>query len=162
LPREAASVADAKLTIARSGKPVIPGRVVAELRFGFWTSLLSSGFGPQGYGTTLWSPNDAALIKQAFPYLAAPNQNRRYVHDRFNTLRLLRNRTMHHEPIWLGMTLRNGRTFPLADLYTDSIEAMSWTSPRLRASIAAFDRFSNTLNNGLARQITEIETFLGP
>lgn len=164
LPREARAVAEAKVDIARSGKPVIPGRVVAGLRFGFWTSLLSAGSGPHGYGATLWSPNNAALITQAFPYLQPPHQYRSYAHRRFNTLRLLRNRTMHHEPIWRGMTVRQQRerpTFALTDLYPDIIDAIGWTSPRLRDSIVAFDRFPDTLANGLARQIREIEALLG-
>ena len=163
LHREAKAITDARIEIARSGKPVVPGRVVAGLSFGFWTSLLSAGAGPHGYGATLWSPNNAALIIQAFPYLQSPNQNRRYVHRRFNTLRLLRNRTMHHEPIWRGMTLRQQRrlTFTLADLYADIIDAIGWASPRLRDSIVAFDRFPDTLANGLPRQIRKIEVFLG-
>ena len=164
LPREAQQVIDVKAEIARSGKPVIPGRVVAGLRFGFWTSLLSTGFGPQGYGTALWSPNNAALLIKAFPNLRPPNQYRGYVHARFNTLRLLRNRTMHHEPIWQGMTVRRQQktaTFALTALYADILDAIGWTSPRLRDSVVAFDRFPETVTNGLVTQAKEIENFLG-
>lgn len=163
LPREADAVNRAKGEISKSARPIIPGRVVAALQFGFWTNILSVGFGPYGYGSAIWSPNNAALIRHAFPHLQAPNQNRRYVHNRFNILRLLRNRTMHHEPIFQGMTVRgqNGKTtYPLSDLYDDIVEAISWTSPRLRDSIAAFDRFPGTLAGGIPTQISEIEALL--
>lgn len=161
LPREQIRVDQAKDTIRKAGKPVTPGRVVAAVNFDFWTSLLSAGFGPNGYGTTIWSPNNAALVKRAFPNLPVPNDNRGYAHNRFNTLRLLRNRTSHHEPIWQGMTLRSGTTFPLADLYADALDAIGWVSPELRSSIVAFDRFPATLQSGLAAQKEAIKRHLG-
>jgi hypothetical protein len=161
LPNEVISVQKAKQTVRASKKPLVPGRVVAELSFSFWTSMLSAGFGPYGYGVALWTPNNAVLVTEAFPYLQPPNQNRSYVHNRFNMLRLLRNRTHHHEPIWRGMILRSGQQFTLQALYDDILESIGWTSPRLRDSVVAFDRFPNTLANGMVEQINEIETFLG-
>jgi hypothetical protein len=164
LPKETEAIQKAKQNIRNSRKTLVPGRVVAELSFGFWTSLLSAGFGPHGYGGALWSPNYAALIILAFPFLKPPNQNRSYVHRRFNTLRLLRNRTMHHEPIWNGMTLRQQQrtvTISLSDLYDDILDAIGWSSPRLCDSVMAFDRFPETLATGLPGQAKAIETFLG-
>jgi hypothetical protein len=164
LTRESGAVNGAKDEIIRSGNPIVPGRVVVGLNFGFWTSILSAGSGPQGYGSAIWSPNNAALIRYAFPYIQAPNQNRGYVHNRLNILRLLRNRTMHHEPIFNGMTVRRQNrttTYALVDLYDDIVDAIGWTSPRLRDSIVAFDQFPDTLANGIPTQIAEIETFLG-
>ena len=164
LPRESDMVKRAKNEITKSGKPIIPGRVVAALHFGFWTNILSTGYGPNGYGSAIWSPNNAALIRHAFPPLQAPNQNRRYVHNRLNTLRLLRNRTMHHEPIWNGMTIRRQNrtmTFALADLHADILDAIGWTSPRLRDSILAFDHFPNKLRAGQAALTAEVAAFLG-
>lgn len=164
LHRERDAITRAKDDISKSGKPIIPGRVVAALQFGFWTNMLSAGSGPHGYGSTIWSPNNAALIRYAFPHLQTPNQYRRYVHNRFNILRLLRNRTMHHEPIFNGMTVRRQNattTYPLGDLYDDIVDAIGWTSPHLRDSIAAFDRFPNTLKSGIPTQISEIEALLG-
>lgn len=161
LPREATALATVKKDIVAGGKPVIPGRVIAGLSFGFWTGLLSTGFGPHGYGKVLWSPNNAALIAQAFPLLAPLNQNRGYVHDRLNTLRLLRNRTSHHEPIWRGMTLRSGKTFSLAGLYTDILDTIGWVSIELRDSTHAYDRFPHTLQHGFTDHETMIKQHLG-
>jgi hypothetical protein len=161
LARESKRIRIAKKTIKDAKKPVIPGRVVAGLTFDFWTSLLSAGAGPSGYGATLWSPNNAALVKLAFPNLQAPHDNRSYAHRRFNTLRLLRNRTSHHEPIWQGMTLLGKPTLPLADLYADALDAIGWVSPELQASIVAYDRFPDTLQNGLVAQEKAITDHLG-
>lgn len=164
LPREAGSVAAVKDEIRKSGKAIIPGRVVAGLSFGFWTNILSTGYGPHGYGAAIWSPNNAALIQHAFPHLQPPHQNRSHVHNHLNVLRLLRNRIMHHEPIWNGMIVRRQRkttSYPLAELYADIINVITWTSPRLRDSIVAYDRFPATLMHGHAVQIAEIEAFLG-
>ncbi len=161
LPRERRRVDDAKDTIRKSGKAVIPGRVVAGVMFDFWTSMLSTGFGPNGYGAAIWSPNNAALIEVAFPNLQPPNDNRSFAHDRFNVLRLLRNRTSHHEPIWQGMTLRDGRTFTLADLYVDILDAIGWVSLALRDSVVAYDPFPTTLRNGFVEQEQRIKQHLG-
>ena len=71
---------------------------------------------------------------------------------------------MHHEPIWQGMTLRKQQkttTVALSALYADIIDAIGWTSPRLRDSVVAFDRFPDTLTNGMVTQVKEIENFLG-
>lgn len=161
LPHEANAIREAKKTIQRGNKKVIPGRVVAELGFGFWTTLLSAGFGANGYGATIWSPDNAARVAEAFPYLEAVNQNRSHVHGRFNTIRLLRNRTNHHEPIWKGMTSQSGRHVALPVLDAHILEAIGWMSPRLRDSVIAYDRFPETLVQGEASQRQQILDFLG-
>ncbi|WP_203923445.1 hypothetical protein [Rugosimonospora africana] len=65
--------------------------VVAELQFGFWTSLLSNHRGSQ-YGRLLWVPT----LHRSFPHY---HGRRRDLHDNYEAMRLLRNRIMHHEPI---------------------------------------------------------------
>ncbi len=83
---------DAKATIAQRKKPVIPPRVVAELSFGFWVSLL--GPGPSGlYEMRLWRP----ILYKAFPNAKL---SRKAVHQPLDRLRTLRNRIAHHEPIF--------------------------------------------------------------
>lgn len=61
--------------------------IVAELPFGFWVSLLS-----RRYDRHLWVP---ALYK-AFPGYRGTRESLR---DNFETMRLFRNRIMHHEPV---------------------------------------------------------------
>ncbi|MGH8876304.1 MAG: hypothetical protein ACRD0P_03015 [Stackebrandtia sp.] len=69
--------------------PETPGRIVAELSFGFWRYLLTSR-----YEKTLWTP----AVRHAFPQLKP--QRRRTVHDRVQRLHQLRNRIAHREPVW--------------------------------------------------------------
>lgn len=112
------------------------GHVVAELNFGFWTTLLS-----QPYNQALWAPNHAALLRAVFPHLPPTPNARHFVHGRYNGLRLLRNRAMHYEPIWLGVRLQQRGLVPLPTLHAEIVEAIGWVSPTVQAGVAATDRF---------------------
>jgi len=68
------------------GAPVTHGKVVAELTFGFWWSLLADE-----YNRSLWQP----FLRFAFD---GPVRRRR-LHAELDALRTLRNRIAHHEPI---------------------------------------------------------------
>ncbi|WP_405644055.1 hypothetical protein [Streptomyces uncialis] len=71
----------------RGNTPVVPGSVVAELTFGFWTALLS-----RGYDRHFWVP----VLHRAFPHYRGRRDD---LYDGLSSLVLLRNRIMHHEPI---------------------------------------------------------------
>ena len=66
----------------------LPGKVVAELSFGFWVGII----GP-GYSESLWMPH----LHKAFPNT---RKSRSECHKPLNKIRLLRNRIAHHEPIF--------------------------------------------------------------
>ena len=71
----------------RAGGPTAShGKVVAELPFGFWWSLLADE-----YNRRLWQP----ALRHAFD---GPVR-RRTLHAELDELRRLRNRIAHHEPI---------------------------------------------------------------
>lgn len=70
------------------GDGMLPGHVVAELSFGFWTGLLANR-----YHERLWVP----ALSQEFSCLVGP---RRELHRKQESLRKLRNRVAHHEPIF--------------------------------------------------------------
>ncbi|WP_431882782.1 hypothetical protein [Micromonospora gifhornensis] len=89
-----------------------PGHVVAALPFGFWVALLSAG-GDCNYEMSLWRPG----LRQAFPGYSG---TRARLHPRLNTLRLLRNRIAHHEPIY--------RRHLAAD-HDTVLEVVGWTVP---------------------------------
>ena len=91
LAPEATDMIAMALYQARFRTGATPGHVVAALPFGFWVSLLSSGGGAT-YETRLWRP----ALHRAFPHYRGP---RRSVHQRLVTMRLLRKRIAHHEPI---------------------------------------------------------------
>ncbi|MDO3648946.1 hypothetical protein [Nocardia mangyaensis] len=61
--------------------------VVAQLSFGFWVSLFSAA-----NDRAMWVP----CLHKAFPHYRGP---RKILHRELNTIRLFRNRVMHHEPI---------------------------------------------------------------
>jgi Abi-like protein len=68
--------------------------IVAGLDFGFWTMLLDSQ-----YEQTLWR----TTLYHAFPHysrISGLPLNRAPIASRFNGLRDLRNRVMHHEPLF--------------------------------------------------------------
>lgn len=77
-----------QITAARSsaGSTPSPGKVVAELMFGFWTYMTSDL-----HEKTLWVPH----LHKAF----APNTDRSKIHGTLTDLRSFRNRVAHHEPI---------------------------------------------------------------
>lgn len=82
-------LAGAEQSLKRDGKTVNLGRMVAELNFGFWVSVLA----PR-YETSLWRP----CLRNAFP--ARPRgMERKDIQKALNALRRLRNRVAHHEPI---------------------------------------------------------------
>jgi hypothetical protein len=85
--------------------------VVAGLDFGFWTILLDSRF-----EQTLWR----TILYHAFPHYAKVTGNplvRWPVEKRFNALRDLRNRVMHHEPLFHRALQQD---------FADISEAISW------------------------------------
>ena len=92
-------IASARMVSARDGHDEGPPRIVAALSFGFWVSLL----GPGGrvaagrkanYEMTLWRP----ALRGAFVHCA--RLTRKEAHRPLNSLRTLRNRIAHHEPVF--------------------------------------------------------------
>ena len=71
------------------GRPVPPGKVIAELSFGFWHNLTDSRL-----EHPLWVP----YLHKAFRPRKAPK--RATFNQQLEKLRQLRNRIAHHEPIF--------------------------------------------------------------
>jgi hypothetical protein len=122
-PAARARVADAKEAVRRAGRPLDPGRIIAELSFGFWERLVTHG--PQGrlnYEMALWRP----ALHRAFP-----NSRRRRadVHRPLPGLRDLRNRIAHHEPIFS----RN-----LAADYQTILDVIGWICTDTQAWVAHY------------------------
>lgn len=83
-------IQSAKDALLKQRKPLEPSRIVAELSFGFWVSLL--GKGERGNYETL--RRDA--LHKAFPNAKL---RRKEVHNNLDKIRKFRNRIAHHEPI---------------------------------------------------------------
>ena len=124
-PAALESVEDAKNKILRRAETITPGRIVAELNFGFWTFLISSE-----YEKTLWVPH----LHKAFPHLHKPD--RESVFRRFKSIKSLRNTIAHHEPILARNLFKD---------YTDIIEALDWICPTTATWVQAINRFTRHL-----------------
>lgn len=118
------AVAEAKANIP-FGKPVTPGRVVAQLTLGFWVKLLG-----RNYEKTFWVPH----LYKSFPHLRRPD--RRQVFDRLDKIRGLRNSIAHHERI-LHRDLKAE--------YNELLETIGWVCPMTASWM--------NLHNSLHRQI---------
>ena len=103
-----------------------PGKVVAELPFGFWRFLVTAR-----YEQSFWVP----ALDAAFPDLPAgrPDVRRRQVEHHVAFLHLLRNRIAHHEPIHGTISYRQKggprERYDLAALHRLTLELLAWISP---------------------------------
>ena len=68
------------------------GKVIAELKFAFWQHMFTSR-----YDVRLWAPHIMTLFPHAAG-LTVPVLRAR-IHDDLDTIRALRNRIAHHEPV---------------------------------------------------------------
>ena len=119
-PFEQKRVVDAQLAAQRAqGKGLQTGHVVAELSLGFWTGLLANK-----YHQRLW----VRALHQAFPHITG---KRRDLHKKLETLRKLRNRIAHHEPIF-ARNLAADHQRLLAVLGTISPAAVEWAKRHSR------------------------------
>lgn len=108
------SISEARKTILKEKKSITPGKVVAELPFGFWTSLFDTKF-----EMTLWK-----YLRLAFPNCPKSIRKRKTMSSKFNGIRKLRNRIFHHEPItWNLHVINNYRK--------EMIEGIDWLDKEL-------------------------------
>lgn len=128
-----AKVTEAKETLMKRPKPLTPGRVIAELTFGFWTGFFNKAHARTGIG--------AHLSKRAFPHAPVTEQYQAKLDKRWLSIRDLRNRVFHHERIvhWQSLDARHQAL----------LEIIAWMSPELRDLAGSIDRFVLIRKNGL-------------
>ncbi|PWD97497.1 Abi family protein [Marinilabilia rubra] len=102
-------ITEARNAILREKKEISTGKIISELSFGFWTSLLDSKFEP-----SLWKN-----IRFAFPNCPKNNRKRKTMSKKFNGIRKLRNRIFHHEPISWNLAA-------LLNYENEMIEGINW------------------------------------
>ncbi len=96
---------------AAGGSGAPPGKVIAELTFGFWRYLSTSA-----HEAPLWLPH----LRQGF----APGTSRRAVDGPASRLNGLRNRVAHHEPLLTAnLTARRGDVVALAACISADLSA---------------------------------------
>jgi hypothetical protein len=145
LQRDEARARDStKSKIRTAKKPVLPGRMVSGLSFGFWTGILSSLYGNSPKGPQLWTSPHSPLLVSAFPHAPATHQQYRgQVHFRFNELRRFRNRVFHYECIFDNPLL--------IQKHADIIDSIGWISPDIQSSTVALDRLLQIYQSGQRR-----------
>lgn len=79
----------------------VPGKVVAEVMFGFWTYLTSNA-----HEKTIWVP---------YLHMATPlKTDRRKIHQTLYELGEFRNRVTHHEPLPVGSEFERRKIISVA------------------------------------------------
>lgn len=138
------AIQKAKIALTQQNKPHEAARIVAEVSFGFWTSLLD-----RRYEQTLWPK----LLKPAFPYMPRALRTRKELSKRFHTVRQLRNRVFHHEPIWYWRDL--------TEQHWQILEALAWIEPAAHDLVRAMDRFPAVQDAGVEPIEKALRKFCG-
>jgi hypothetical protein len=98
--------------LQKRNKNVTIDQLIAELKFGFWTSLLDNR-----YEQILWPK----IIRSVFPHMPASLRTRKNISRRFNKIRRLRNRIFHYKPIWHWIDLN--------EQHSEILETIAWIQP---------------------------------
>lgn len=126
-------ILEARQNLQRQGKPLNPGRIIAELTFGFWTAFFNKRF----------AQNRDVIRITAQTFRSAPKSQRdlHSLNRRLTGLRELRNRVFHHERIihWADLDSRQAAM----------LETIGWLSPELQELATLLDRFSTTRKKGI-------------
>jgi hypothetical protein len=140
-PKQQEQLAAARANLGKDGKPDVPGRVVAELTFGFWVGL----FG-HIYEHRIWrNYNLANLVMPRAPKFY---RNRNEGSQRLNPIRDLRNRVFHHEPIWHLVDLKAR--------YSKLVAILGWINPSMKALVERLSDFEKLLNAGTSATRTAV------
>ena len=131
-------ISEAKGSILREKKEITAGKVVSELSFGFWTSLLDSKF-----ERSLWKS-----IRLSFPNCPKEIRKRKTMSAKFNAVRKLRNRIFHHESItWNLKVLSN---------YKEQItEGINWLDKDLLKWSEDLFRYENVIKENEQKIIND-------
>ena len=121
-------ISDARNSILREKKSITTGRVISELSFGFWTSLLDSKF-----EKTLWKN-----IRLAFPNCPKVIRQRKTMSSKFNGIRKLRNRIFHHESVTWNISA-------LTNYESEIVEGIDWLNKELLEWSKELFRFNDII-----------------
>jgi hypothetical protein len=128
---EIKKVNEAIASLARDGKSDEKGRIIAELPFGFWTSLFR-----RDYEQRLFNK----VVKATFFHLDPSLRTRSVISGRLDSIRRLRNRVFHYEPIW--------RYDNLSERHQWLGESIKWICPEAATLLRKMDRFDSIFKAG--------------
>ena len=139
--KEIRQINRAKINLRKNKLPLSRDNLIAELSFGFWTTLLDVR-----YERALWQK----LLGKSFRQMLKSERTRKKLSARFNRIRKLRNRIFHHGRIvhWKN----------LPQQHLEIIESIGWISPELRDMAEALDTFHEIYKDGLNPWIDKIRS----
>ncbi|MEV9477600.1 hypothetical protein ACOTVS_11750 [Aliarcobacter butzleri] len=135
-----------KHKLGKGGQTVTDGKIIAELNFGFWTTL----FEEKVYKTKIWRK----IFKDVFPYyphtLVIDNDIDN-ISNILNDIRKFRNRIFHYEQIIMKSNLDK--------IHSDILNVISWINPSMYQLTKAFDEYSlmNQNKKFINKQVSEIK-----
>jgi hypothetical protein len=137
-----------KKRIKDYGDQVTADRVVSELTFGFWVTILS-----RNYDARLWQGQNAAPLKRMFLQIPKNKRQRQTIHQQYNAIRVLRNRVFHYEPIFDDQNLRQR--------HGEIKRGLHWLNPSMVDALELYDRFPNVYGTGRALIEDKLKAELG-
>lgn len=102
-------IQEARKNILKEKKPLTSDKIIAELTFGFWTSLYDAKF-----EKSMWKD-----LRFAFPKCPKVIRQRKTISSKLNSVRKLRNRIFHHESISWNINA-------LLDYKNEIFELINW------------------------------------
>jgi len=114
-------------------KPLEMGQLVASSNFGFWVRLFN-----RPYENILWPD----LLADVLPSMPRRIRPRKIILDRLYSIRRLRNRVFHFEPIWHWQSLNKQ--------HDEIVETIAWINPSTAGFVRITDRFPETYSLGIS------------
>lgn len=150
----ARTTAEAREALRARAAPRTPGRLIAELTFGFWVQLFNHYYDPSRVargqpGLALWT---GPALRAAFPNAPGSFRSREALRGRLEDLRVFRNRLSHHEPVF--------NRDPAAR-HREIVSTLRWLSAPAAEYAAAFDRVPTVVAGGLVPYLPRCRTLLG-
>ena len=115
--------------ISQRGEMVSPDKIIAELTFGFWVTLLNSE-----YELSLWKS-----LRLAFPHMPKKDRKRKNVSSPCNALRKLRNRVFHHESICWDLDY-------ITDIHNRLVMVLGWINTDMPSWLDEVDHFCKVVD----------------
>lgn len=109
---------------------ITPSKIVAELTFGFWVSLLNSE-----YERLLWKN-----LRRAFPFMPKKERKRKNISSPLNTFRSFRNRVFHNESVCWNLNR-------VEEIHRDMVTVLGWMNKDIPEWLEQIDRFHAVCGN---------------
>lgn len=127
----------AKRKILAANHHISADKIVAELTFGFWTSLFN-----KQYAKDFWKP-----LMYAFPLIEISARHRDKISYKLNQVRKFRNRIFHYEPICNDLTA-------LATNHHYILQILNWIDRDILSWTMQIDRFDSLYKQAVAMRVT--------